>query len=474
MKVLSSLSSCLRLIAWVALCVGVLHPRTAQAETLADALVSAYNHSGLLEQNQALLRAADESVAVAGAALKPVLSWSGNVTQQFGNTRSGAAPSSVNIDNLSVSINLIGQLLLYDFGASQARIDASKETVLATRGTLLNIEQQILLRAVSAYMGVIETNEIVAVQNNNLRLLMQELRAARDRFEVGEVTRTDVALAESQLAQARSSLAAAEGNQLQAIEEFRNAVGRSPGRLSPPPRLPNVGDDLAGAKGLAVRRHPLLRAAQHQVAAADLLIKAAEADVRPVITLDGQVGLSETFNSTANSRVGSVGVQLGQTIYQGGALSSNIRSAMAQRDAQRANLHTVRHDIEQGVGNAYATLRSARAQLEASERQIRAARIAFQGIREEATLGARTTLDVLDAEQALLNAETTRVSARALLYVASYTVLASTGQLTAVDLRLPVQIYDPAAYYNLVKDGPTKRSKQGEQLDRVLRALQKD
>jgi outer membrane protein len=235
-----------------------------------------------------------------------------------------------------------------------------------------------------------------------------------------------------------------------------------------------VGNDLAGAKGLAVRRHPLMLAAQHQVAAADLLIKASEAAMQPRVTLNGTLGLSETFNSRASRSVGTVGVEIGQTIYQGGRLSSDVRRAMAQRDAQRANLHVVRHNVQQDVGNAYANLLSARAQLEASERQIRAARIAFRGVREEATLGARTTLDVLDAEQSLLDAESTRVSARALLYTAAYGVLSATGQLTARDLRLPVQLYDPAAYYNLVKDSPAKRSKQGEQLDRVLRALQKD
>ena len=155
-------------------------------------------------------------------------------------------------------------------------------------------------------------------------------------------------------------------------------------------------------------------------------------------------------------------------------MSSAVRSSMAQRDAQRANLHVVRQDVEQEVGNAYAALASARAQLEASDRQIRAARIAFRGIREEATLGARTTLDVLDAEQSLLDAESTRVSARANLYVAAYSVLAATGRLTAQDLKLPVQIYDAGGYYNLVKDAPAKYSKEGQALDRVLRALQKD
>ncbi|MGJ8616149.1 MAG: TolC family outer membrane protein [Sulfitobacter sp.] len=462
------------LVALTMLAVGGVLPRMGVAETLADALVGAYNHSGLLEQNRAVLRAADEDVAIAGSTLKPVLSWSGAITQSFGTTSQNGTGIASSTDNLSATISLIGQLLVFDFGASQYRVEAAKETVLATRGTLLNIEQIVLLRAVSAYMGVIEASEFVALRNNNQRLLTQELRAARDRFEVGEVTRTDVALAEAQLAQARSGLAGAQGDYLRAVEEFRNAVGRKPGRLSPAPRLPNVGNDVEGAKALAVRRHPLMSAAQHQVAAAELLIKAGEADMQPTVSLTGRYGLTENFGSRNYTHGGSVGVEMKQTIYGGGRLSAQVRKSMAQRDAQRSNLHVVTHDIRQDVGNAYASLASARAVLEASERQIRAARIAFRGVREEATLGARTTLDVLDAEQSLLDAESAQVSARANLYIAAYSVLAATGQLTAADLNLPVQTYDPAAYYNLVKDSPVKKSRQGEKLDRVLRALQKE
>ena len=194
----------------------------------------------------------------------------------------------------------------------------------------------------------------------------------------------------------------------------------------------------------------------------------------PTIKLNGAVGVSEEFGNQRYSNTASIGLGVNQTIYQGGKLSSDVRKSMAQRDAQRANLYTVRFDIEQAVGNAYATYASASAQLEASERQIRAARIAFRGVREEATLGARTTLDVLNAEQSLLDAQSNQVSARTNLYTAAYSVLSATGQLTAADLKLPVQIYDPAGYYNLVKDSPAKVSKQGRQLDRVLRALQKD
>lgn len=449
--------------------------RIADAETLADALVGAYNHSGLLEQNRAVLRAADEDVAAAGAALKPVLRWTADLTQGYrGTSTQSILATSGSSNSLTASIGLIAEVLVYDFGASAYRIEAAKETVLATRDTLLDVEQRILLRAVSAYMGVIEASEFVALRQNNLRLLTQELRAARDRFEVGEVTRTDVALAEAQLANARSGLAGAQGDLLRAQEEYRTAVGRKPGQLSGPPTLPAIGSDIEAAKALAVRRHPLLRSAQHQVAAADLLIRSNEAAMAPRITLNGSVGVTEEFGNNISNNNATVGLGVNQTIYQGGALSSAARKSMAQRDAQRANLHVVRFDVEQAVGNAYAGFASARAQLEASDRQIRAARIAFRGVREEATLGARTTLDVLDAEQSLLDAQSTQVSARANLYIAAYSVLSATGQLTAADLGLPVQIYDPAGYYNLVKDGPVKESQQGRKLDRVLRALQKD
>ncbi len=446
----------------------------ASSDTLADALVGAYTHSGLLEQNRALLRAADEDVAAAGAALEPVLRWTAGITQSLGRSRSLATLGVQSSDSLVASGQLIAELLVYDFGATTLGVEVAKESVLATRQSLIGIEQQVLLRGVQAYMGVIEATEFVSLRRNNESVLTQELRAARNRFEVGEVTRTDVALAEAQLAQARSGLASAQGNLAIAIEEYRNVIGRKPGRLSPPPRLPKISGDINASKSLAVRQHPELRAVQHQVKAAELAIRRAEAQKRPTVSLQGTLSASENLDSSNFSTGASIGLNAGGTIYQGGARSSAVRRAQAQRDAQRGNLHVVRHNIQQNVGVAYAQLSSARASLEASDRQIRAARIAFRGVREEATLGARTTLDVLDAEQALLDAEASRISAQTLLYNAAYAVLSATGQLTATGLRLPVQQYDVTEYYNLVKDSPTVQSKQGAQLDRVLKRLQKD
>lgn len=465
----------------LALIIGVAFSAPARADTLADAMAGAYTQSGLLDQNRALLRAADEDVATAQALLRPIVNWSSSIDHTYGragtSVTSGGGVTSFNRSSLSgtsATMGIVAQMLLYDFGASQSRIASAKEVVLATRSSLLSIEQQVLLRAVSAYMSVRQSYEFVALRQNNLRLLTQELRAARDRFEVGEVTRTDVSLAEAQLAAARSGLAAAQRDLAQAIEFYRNVVGRKPGQLAPPPSLPRTESNVDTAKAIAMRRHPDMHAAQHQVAANDLLVFSTDRAMYPTVTLNGSLSATENFDNDNFRRGGSVGIEVGGPIYQGGRLSSANRAAIARRDAARGNLHVVQKDVAQGVGNAIADLQALIAQSQASERQVRAANVAFNGVREEATLGARTTLDVLDAEQTLLDAQALRIQAQAQVYVAAYAVLASMGLLTAEQLGLNVQIYDPEAYYNLVKNGPAKATKQGRQLDRVLKALGKE
>jgi len=458
----------------LAACLSVTGAAQGAAETLTDALIGAFNHSGLLDQNRALLRAADEDVAIAMAALRPIINWSGSVSQNFSRSANAATGGAgVNSNSTAATIGVSAELVLYDFGQSQFAIEAAKETVLATRERLISVEQNVLLRAIAAFMNVRRSIEVVALRRNNVRVITQELRAARDRFEVGEITRTDVALAEARLAAARSALAAAEGDYIQATEEYRAAVGRKPGQLVPPRGLPRTASSVEEGKRIAVRTHPDLKAAQHDVAAADLNIARAEAAVKPRVTLGGQLSVTENFNSSNFSRGGSVSLGASGPIYQGGRLSALQRQAMARRDATRSGLHVTRHQIEQNVGNAFALLRVASASRDASERQIRAARVAFRGVREEASVGSRTTLDVLNAEQELLDAQASLISVQTDEFIAAYQALAAMGLLTARHLDLPVQHYDPAAYYNLVKDAPT-RSQQGDKLDRVLRALGKN
>ncbi|MCC5973217.1 MAG: TolC family outer membrane protein [Rubellimicrobium sp.] len=435
----------------------------SQAETLADALAFGYENSGLLEQNRALLRAADEDVAQAVARLMPVINWAAQAQLTY--PGSPIANISIGESQLSANVSLSANLTLFDGGQTQFAIEAQKETVLGTRQALLGVEQQVMLRIVQAYMDVRRANEFVALRQNNVRLITQELRAAQDRFEVGEVTRTDVALAEARLAAARSQLAAEEGFLLRAVEEFRAAVGRAPGSLQPAPAA-RIGQSVTEAKAIAQRTHPSILQAQHAVTAAELGIRRAEAAMGPTVSLTGQVGLNENLDAGAQ-----IGVQVGGPIYQGGALSSQLRQFMARRDATRASLLVTAQAVDQNVGNAYALLQVARASIEASERQVRAATVAFEGVREEATLGARTTLDVLNAEQELLNARASLISAQVDETIASYTVLASMGLLTAQTLNLRVQLYDPSAYYNLVDGAPPILSEQGAALDRVLRAI---
>lgn len=446
-------------------------PGKAQAENIADALIGAYNTSGLLEQNRALLRAADEDVATTVSLLRPVVSWTAQASRTIGEGSTSGVSFNANATNIFTGLTI--SQLLYDGGASRLTKQAAQETVLATRQTLLSVEQQILFRAAAAYLSVVLQQENVRISLNNVRLLSEELRAAQDRFDVGEVTRTDVALAQSSLAAARSNLAAARGALVSAQAEYANASGHRPGPLAGQPRLPKAAASLQAATDIAVRNHPSILAAQHQVKAAELSAQSASKAMGPSASLSADLGYSEVTTGTNFSRTGSVTLSVTQPIYQGGGLAAQYRRALASRDAAKSSLLTVQHDVIQNVADAYVRLETAKASLISSAEQVRAARVAFEGIREEAKLGARTTLDVLSAEQDLLDAQINQVSARSEEGIASYQLLQAQGLLTAERLGLAVQIYDPTLYYNLVKTAPSKLSKRSKDLDRVLKALGK-
>ncbi len=460
---------------WIAVAVIAVAAPAAHADTLADALAGAYNNSGLLEQNRALLRAADEDVAGTVAGLRPIISWSTDVTRSYTNRSGGTGVNASFSNSSSGSTNLnagiTAEWLLYDFGRTPLAIDAAKELVLSTRESLVSIEQQVLLRAVQAYMNVQRHTRFVALRRNNVRVISESLRAAQDRFDVGEVTRTDVSQAEARLSLSRSNLATAQGDLERAIEEYVAVVGKAPGNLSQPPSLPRLTRSEETAKQVALRSHPDMLAAQHDVSAAKLNVLVAEAAMKPRVSLNANLGVTERLNGNTSADNGSFGLQIGGPIYQGGALSSAKRRAFAQRDAQLGALHVTRDRVRQNVGNAYAILQAARASATATGEAVRAGRVAFDGVNEEAKLGARTTLDVLNAEQEYLDAQANQISAQADVFIAAYSVLESTGELTVRALQLAVQTYDPAAYYNLVKDAPAALSERGKSLDRVLRKI---
>ena len=448
----------LKPIAATVLALGLALP--AQAETLSDTLATTYRNSGLIEQNRAVLRAADEDVAEVVATLRPVFTYTAEANY--------ADPALG--DELTGALSVNAQMLLYDFGRTQLGIDAAKETVLATRAALVDVENTTLLNAVNAYLNVRRSIAFVELRQNNVRLLVQQLRATRDRFEVGEVTRTDVSLAEARLAAARAGLAAEQGGLERAREQFKAIVGRYPGTLATPPSPPRIPSTEDAARAQARQNNPQITQVQHQVKAVELLVEQASRRNMPTLNATGSFGVDEDGDDSTR-----LGLSLSGPIYQGGQIASAKRRAQARRDEARALLYTTGLLVDQQIGNAYANLAVAVASIDASDRQVRAAQLALEGVREELQLGARTTLEVLDQEQELLDAQTNRVSAQVDRYAAVYEVLDAMGLLTAEYLGLNVPIYDPAAYYNAVKDAPRGDvSPQSEALERIMKSLGKE
>ncbi|WP_299895765.1 TolC family outer membrane protein [uncultured Ruegeria sp.] len=454
------------------LAISVMPGRPVWADNITDAFIGAYNTSGLLEQNRALLRAADEDVAIALAALRPIINWTVQISQDYTRSRTSNVVTTTEPSRFFTGLGLTQ--LLYDGGASVLGKQSAQETVLSTRQTLIDIEQQVLIRAANAYLGVLLQEETVAIRQNNVDVSAEELRASNDRFEVGEVTRTDVALSEAQLASSQADLAVARGELSIAQAEYVNAVGKAPGRTAGQPSLPNLPRSEAEAISLAQRNHPAILSAQHQVRAFDLIVQQQRANLGPNVSLNADAGVRESYDNNDYVNDATVSLDFTQPIYAGGRLAANVRRAMANRDASRANLLNVQKNITQGVTDRYAAFQAASASLRASTERVRASQVAFDGIREEATLGARTTLDVLNAQQDLLDAQLAEVASRTERSRAAYQLLQAQGLLTAERLGLAVQIYDPTLYYNLVKKAPARVSKQSKDLDRVLKALRRD
>ncbi len=446
--------------------------QSAMAESLADTMVAAYRHSALIEQNRAVLRAADEDVAIAISALRPVVQWTASHTVQRAEGLTGYTTSR------STSLQIGAEMTLYDWGRSQLAIDAVKEQVLAARQGLVAVEQDILLAATVAFFDIRQASERVALQQNSVEVLTRERQAAQDRFDVGEITVTDFALADAQLAQTQAGLASAQGDLEIARESYLAATGRLPGRLDAPPPLPRLPASVDEARAIGQRNHPLIAQAQRRAAAAELGVAAAAAERNPRLTGNIGAGITRSPQATLGGAddtrdSASVGLTMSQTIYSGGRLPAQHRQAMAQRDQARSVLLNVSRQISQQVGESWANIAVARAQISAIDEQIAAAQQAYNGVREEAALGARTTLDVLDAEQSLLEARADKITAEAQLQLAHYQLLAAMGRLTVEHLNLGIPTYDPSQYYNAVRDAPYT-SKQGESLDRVLRAIGRD
>jgi outer membrane protein len=431
----------------------------ARADTLEGALVLAYQNNPSLNSQRASVRATDEGVPQALAGYRPRVNINGSIGTQYWDTTNRTSTTNPTYQHLTGnmtpnSYGITATQTLFNGFQTPNKTRQAESQVQAAREQLRVTEQTVLLNAVTAYMNLLRDAAILDLQRRNVEVLQEQLRQTRDRFNVGEVTRTDVAQSESRLAAGRSQVLSAEAAYKASVATYRQVIGVEPGKLaagSPvdrfsPPNLP-------ASIGVATATHPAVTNAQYNVDAALLQVKVAEGALYPTLSLQGNVQQSyeigllqlKTFNA-------SVLGQLSVPLYQGGAEYSLIRQAKETLGQQRLNLDVARDQVRQTVVQSWGQLEASKANIEATQAQVQASEIALNGVREEARVGQRTTLDVLNAQQELVNARVALVSAQRDRVVASYTLLAAVGRLSPQVLALRVPVYDSNVHYQQVRD----------------------
>ena len=429
-----------------------------QADTLTDAMRLAYETNPTLILNRAALRATDESVALARSGRRPSL-----VLQGSANSTNTPAFQGAATDTYSLGLN--ASLTLFDGGRSRDAVEAAETAVLAAIAGLTNIEQSVMLSAAQAFLVVRRDMQIVALARNNVDVLKQQLQAAEDRFAVGAVTRTDVSQTKARLAAAQAVLAADRGSLAISAENYIAVVGTAPVNLASPPRLPELPGSQASAEEIALRTHPLMVAAHLSEKVAMIDLRRARGARLPTVGANASISTYDRGFGEENSS--SIGLTLSQPIYTGGALSAAIRQAGAVLERRMAETANTRVQVRQQTAAAWFQLQIARASISANRLQIEAAQFAFEGISEEANLGARTVLDTLNAKQEVLTAQNSLISALHNERIAAYSLLAAMGLLTPENLDLGVELYDPAENFNRVQNAPISTFQAGKVLDNI-------
>jgi outer membrane protein len=430
---------------------------SATTITINAALVMSYRSNPQLNAQRASARATDENVAIALGGYRPRITASGSLTETHLETFNRGVPGCATCGNVgAATYGITATQTLFNGFQTGNRTRQAEAQVFAARETLRTTEQTVLLSAVTAYMNLLRDGAILELQRSNVAALELQLRQTRDRFNVGEVTRTDVAQSESRLAAGRSSLLSAESNYVTARANFRQVIGVEPGRLvaaTPVDRFsPST---LPAAIARARTEHPTVTAATYNIDAANFAVKIAEGALYPTLSLVGRADKthgSTTNLTTASNLSASASAQLSVPLYQGGSEYATIRQAKETLGQRRLDLDVARDQVVSTVTQAWGQMQAAKSQIEATKAQVAAAVIALDGVREEARVGQRTTLDVLNAQQDLVNARVAVVTAERERVVASYTVLAAVGGLSPQVLGLGIQTYDPMVHYQQVRD----------------------
>jgi len=432
----------------------VLSATPACAQTLTEALAYAYNTNPQLLAQRALLRSTDEQVPQALSNWRPTVTFTG----QAGTARGDIAEPRAATTYLSYRERMLDLQVtqpIYRGGRTEAQTRQAINTVEATRAQTLSVETTVFQAVCQAYLDVVRDQTLVEVNINNEQVLRKQLEAAQDRFRVGEVTRTDVAQAESSLAQATATRISSAGQLQVSIANYVRAVGHPPGRLVLPRERPGLPATRDEALSLAAHNNPGVIAATFAELAARDNIDVVRGQLLPQISIVGDVnrsyGPSVTLSGTRED-TGSIIARLTMPLYEGGAIYSQTRQAEQTVGQRRSQVDDARRQAVQTATQSWETLIAARASIASFAQAVRAAQIALEGTQQEALVGSRTVLDVLIAEQQLFTTQSQLVTSQHDAAIAEFNLAAATGRLIAPELKLPVQLYDMERHYKAVKD----------------------
>jgi outer membrane protein len=456
------------------LALAVAAPHPAQAQSLEESLSAAYSSNPQLAAERAQLRAVDEDVPQALANWRPTVTVTATAGIEHSSSNSASSSSLLPTANpLAATLNPVLQSLnqtgasttrpnsygitvtepLYRGGRTAAQTSQALNLVRSERANLVNIEQTVFLAVVTDYMNVVEGQASVDLNKNNELVLKRQLDAANDRFRVGEVTRTDVAQAEASYAQAIAGRLTAEG-QLQVYRvAFEHDVGQLPGKLEPPKAIPELPVSRDDAVALGSQAAPTVIQAEYAERAAEDNIALIRGQLLPTVSLEGSVTRSndqQQAGLTADSE--EIVAQLSVPLYEGGAIYSETRAAQQTAAQRRSQVDDARRAAVQASGAAWEQLQAVRATIKSLKEQVRADEVALDGVQQEAAVGSRTVLDVLNAEQTLFQARVTLVQSQRDEVVDQFTLAQAIGRLTAKSLGLPVDYYDPDQNFELVRD----------------------
>ena len=433
--------------------VAALMAGTASAETLRDALVSAYNTNPTLTAQRETLRGTDATVAIARAAGRP------QVTAQVGVNRNLAQSGILNNGGKGPTLSVGADLSvpLFSGGAVKNSVRAAQTRVEAGRATLKAVEGDVFTQATTAYMDVIRDRAIVELNRNNVQVLTTNLEATRDRFQIGDLTRTDVAQSEARLQLGRSQLATAQGRLTASEATYRQVIGHAPGALSWPPPLPPLPSTPDEAVRIALANNPDLVAISRQAIASGYDVRVAQAGRLPTVagvlqnTYVNNLGGNQFAGAPRTGTSSQIGAQVNLPIFQGGLPAARIRQAQAQQGAVLEQVVGTERAVVQAARAAFAEYDAAQKAIQSNTVAVQANELALEGARAEQTVGTRTVLDVLNAEQELLQSQVALVSAKRDAYVSGFQLLNAMGQAQAEDLGLDGgPLYDPLGNYRRV------------------------